>query len=84
MLLIKANVQDTSPYSDLLANSRRSFEIYTQSWRILSALTLSLHEPKSGYFFRQVPGIIRTEPEGKLCIIFRKKRKVDSLLFSPE
>jgi len=71
MLLIKANEQDTSLYSNLLANSRRSSKIYTHSWRILSVLTLSLHEPKPSNFVRQIPGRIRTEPEVKLCIFLQ-------------
>jgi hypothetical protein len=84
MLLIKTNVQDTSLYSNLLTNSRRNSEIYTPSWRILSALALHLHGPKPSYFSLQVPGRIRTEPESKFCIFFWRQRKLDFLLFSPE
>jgi hypothetical protein len=38
MLRIKAKVQDTLPYSDLLTNSRKISETHTHSWTSLCAL----------------------------------------------
>ena len=57
MSLKKDKVNNLSFYLDLLRNSRRSYEIHTQSWPTLSGLAVSLHEPKLCDFFGSVPVI---------------------------
>jgi hypothetical protein len=71
MLLIEDKVNNTSPYLELLRNSRTRSEIHTHtySWPTPSAGPY-LHEPKVCDFFQPLPGRFRPDPEVEIGTYF--------------